>query len=244
MNCPKCGTPAGAGAAHCKRCGTALAAKAAKGAAAAAPASDEIDLMPLDESKPSAYSAYEPPPGLNVGPPPPAGKAPPGPPGPGGPPPPGAPGKKIRGAMAAPKTLPINTIVGAALGVIFLSWIGWLVFRTKNELKVGDAKFERLVAVQANQTYVKNIEVTGLVPYTMDVEVLDGDVLVGVVKRPHKDPSNMAAIKQLGEPLETLRKGDKRTLNGEFKHKEQWSWVVANDTKKSARVKVKFLAGQ
>ena len=64
MNCPKCRTPAAAGAAHCKRCGSPLGGKAA--AAQAPAASDEIDLMPLEESKAPAYSAYEPPPGLDL----------------------------------------------------------------------------------------------------------------------------------------------------------------------------------
>ena len=97
MNCPKCGTPAQAGATHCKRCGTALAAKAKAAKAAAEPASDDIDLMPMEESKTPAFSAYEPPPGLDIGPPPaPVGKAPAGPPDPNGPPP-DMPGKKVRG---------------------------------------------------------------------------------------------------------------------------------------------------
>ena len=240
MNCPKCGTPAQAGAAHCKRCGTPLAAKAAK-TAAAQPASDEIDLMPLEESKTPAYSAYEPPPGLAVGPPPPGGTAPPGP---DGPPSPEATGKKtkIRGAMAAPKQLPINLIVGGAVGLILILVIGWMSLRTKNEVKVGKAKLERpSFRVNAGQVYVEDIEVTGVVPYTLEVTVVDGEVLVGVMTRNHKDPRKLDAIRSTGE-LEALRKGDSKTFAGEFKNKEQWSWVLANETKKPARLKVKFLA--
>lgn len=240
MNCPKCGTPAQAGAAHCKRCGSALAAKAAKGAAAAAPASDEIDLMPLEEPKAAAYSAYEPPPGLNVGPPPPAGKAPPGPPGPGGPPPPDAPGKKIRGAMAAPKTLPINTIVGGALGLILLLVVGWMVFRTKNEIKIGKPKFDKIYMVNPGQLFVEDFEVTGVVPYTLELTVTEGEALTGMIKRNHKDPRKLDAIKSLGEPLESVKKGDTKTFSDSFKHKEQWSWILSNETKKPARLKVKF----
>ncbi|HVE41127.1 MAG TPA: protein phosphatase, partial [Planctomycetota bacterium] len=66
MNCPKCKTAAPDGASHCKRCGNPLTAKAA---AAAAAIPDEIDLMPMEESKAPAYSPYEPPPELG-GPPP------------------------------------------------------------------------------------------------------------------------------------------------------------------------------
>lgn len=242
MNCPKCGTPAAAGASHCKRCGTALAAKAGKAAAAAKPASDEIDLMPLEEPKTPAYSAYEPPPGLDLGlPPAPTGKAPAGPPDPSGPPP-DAPGKKIRGAMASPKQLPINMIIGGVLGLILLCVVGWMVFRTKNEVKVGKAKVEKGYMVNPGQIYVEDIEVTGTVPYALDVSVTEGEVLVGVFKRSHKDPKKLDAIKQLGEPLESLKKGDSKSLTGEFKHKEQWSWILANETKKPARLKVKFVA--
>lgn len=241
MNCPKCGTEAQAGAGYCKRCGAALAAKAKAAAKTAEPSSsDEIDLMPLDDKKP-AYSAYEAPPGLEGGVAPPGGAAPSGPPGLGGPPP-DAPVKKIRGAMAAPKTLPVSKIVGAAIGAILLLWIGWLVFRTKNEVKVGEAQFQGMIALQPNAPpTVKNIEVTGIVHYTLDVEVLEGEVLAGVVKRPHKDPKTLAAIKQ-GEPLQTVKKGEKVPFTGDFGHKEQWSWIVANDTKKVARVRVKFVA--
>ena len=221
--------------------GTPLAAKAKAAAAAEPSSSDEIDLMPLDEKKP-AYNAYEAPPGLEGGVAPAGGIAPPGFPGPGGPPAPDAPVKKIRGAMAAPKKSPIGTIVFGALGAIVLIWIAWLVFRTKNEVKVGDAKFERILAVPAGGTVVKNIEVTGVIHYTLDVEVLDGEVLAGVVKRGHREPTTLAAIKQLGEPLQAMKKGEKAPFTGDFNHKEQWSWVLGNETKKNARVKVKFVA--
>lgn len=242
MNCPKCGTPAAAGAAHCKRCGTALAAKAKAAAAKAEQSSsDEIDLMPLEESKTPAYSAYEPPPGLDLGPPPPAGKAkaPAGPPDPNGPPP-DAPGKKIRGAMAAPQKSPLGMIIGGGLGVVLLIIVGWMVFRTKNEVKIGKPKADKVYMVNAGQLFVEDIECTGIVPYTLDVSVTEGEVLVGVIKRTHKDPKKLDAIKALGEPLETMKKGDTKTLSGQFGHKEQWSWVLGNDSKKPARLKVKF----
>jgi hypothetical protein len=239
MNCPKCRTEAPAGADYCKRCGTALAAKAKAAAAQSeSSSSDEIDLMPLDEKKP-AYQAYEAPPGLDGGPLPPAGKAAPQGPGPDGPPLDG-PVKKIRGANAAPKTLPINAIIGGAIGLILLLGIGWMVLRTKNEVKVGKPKLEKGYLINAGQLFVEDVEVTGVVPYSLEVSVTEGEALVGIYKRTHKDSRKLDAIKGSGE-LETLKKGDSKTYTGEFKHKEQWSWVVANDTKKPTRLKVKFV---
>jgi hypothetical protein len=217
------------------------AAKAAKAAAPAPAASDEIDLMPLEESKTPAFSAYEPPPGLDgIGPPPPAGKtAPAGPPDPNGPPP-DAPGKKIRGAMAAPKQSPVMKIVGGAIGVALLLVVAWMVFRTKNEVKIGKPKFDKPYSVNPGQVFVEDFEVTGVVPYTLELTVTEGEVLAGMIKRTHKDPRKAEAIKSLGEPLETVKKGEPKSFNGEFKHKEQWSWVLINETKKPARLKVKF----
>jgi hypothetical protein len=244
MNCPKCGTPAAAGVTYCKRCGTALAAKAKAAAAKSEESSsDEIDLMPMEESKTPAYSAYEPPPGLDVGPPPPAGKkaAPEGPPDPNGPPP-DLPGRKIRGANAAPDKLPIGKIIGGGLGLILLCVVGWMVFRTKNEIKLGQAKYDKVQTVNPNQTFIHDLEATGVVPYTLEFEVAEGEALVGITKRNPKDPKTVAAVKKLDEPLKTLKKGEKESFTGELKNKEQWSWIIANDSKKPTRVKVKFLA--
>lgn len=240
MNCPKCSTPAAQGATHCRRCGAALSAKAA---AAAAAASDEIDLMPLEPSKTPAFSAYEPPPELQ-GPPSPAAKgakaAPADPAGPPGPPAPGIYVPKIRGANAAPAKTNLNMIIGLVVVVIIAGFIAWRVLRTKNEVVVGKPKFETLVSLSANQQRVENISVTGVVAYTLDIEVTEGEMTVGVVQRPHKDPANIAALKKLPDPVETMKKGDKKPLSGEFKHQEQWSLIFYNDTKKAARAKVKF----
>ena len=236
MNCPKCGTAAPAGAGYCKRCGSALAAKAKAAAAAEPSSSDEIDLMPLEPTKPS-YSAYEPPPGLEGGPP---SKGVAAPPGPDGPPAADAPVRKIRGANSAPKQLPINAIVGGAIALILLVTVGWMMLRTKNEVKVGKPKFDKPYSVNPGQLYVEDFEVTGVVPYTLEVTVTEGEVLTGVIRRTHKDPKKIDVIKNLGEPLEVVKKGEPRTFSAEFKHKEQWSWVVANETKKPARIRVKF----
>lgn len=246
MNCPKCQTPAAQGATHCRRCGSPLSAKAA----AAPAASDEYELMPLEPSKPSSFNPYEAQPGVEAPPPPPAkgakgAKALPAAPadpaeGPPGPPPPGTYVPKIRGANAAPAKTNLNLIIGGVVLVIIVGFIAWRLLRTKNEVVVGKPKLETLVSLSANQQRVENISVTGVVPYTMDVEVTEGEMIVGVVQRPHKDPANIAALKKLPDPVETLRKGDKKPFSGEFKHQEQWSLIFYNDSKKSARAKVKF----
>jgi hypothetical protein len=200
MNCPKCQTPAAAGAAHCKRCGTALG----KAAAAKAPSSsDEIDLMPMEPAK-SSYSAYEPPPGIDMAPGPAASPVKLGPKdapsdGPPGPPSPEA-IAKIRGANAAPPQSPLVKIIGAVVVVLVL----------------------------------------GFVSYKLEVEILDGEMLVGVVERSHKESQKMADLKKYD--LKSMKKGDKEEFTGEFKHKVQASWIFANDSKKPAKAKVKFLA--
>jgi hypothetical protein len=130
MNCPKCATPAAAGATHCKRCGSAIgggkAGPAKAGPAKAAAASDEIDLMPLEESKTPAFSAYEPPPGIELPGPAAAGPklgakaatdGPPGPPGAGDYVP------KIRGANAGPRQGNLTMIIGGAVAVLILGFI-------------------------------------------------------------------------------------------------------------------------
>ena len=239
MNCPKCTTPAAAGATHCKRCGTPLSAKAAAPAA-----TEEYDLMPMEEAKP-AFSAYEPPPGLDLGPPPPAAagakggaKA-----APGGPP--GAPGAdyvpKIRGAMASPPQNKLTRIIGAAVAVVGLIVVAYFVFRTKSEMVFGKPKTEQLILLQPGKVFPADVEATGVMSYAFDVEMLDGEMLVGMVQRSRKDPKTLADLKKC-EPLKTLRKGEKESFTGELKHKEQWSWMLLNDSKKPARAKVKFLA--
>jgi hypothetical protein len=239
MNGPKCQTPAAAGAAHCKRCGSPLGGKAA--AAKAPAASDEIDLMPLEESKTPAYSAYEPPPGLDLpgGPAPALKLGPKGGPsdGPPGPPSPEA-IAKIRGANAAPPANPLTKFIGLGVVVVVLGLIAWLVLRTKNEIIVGKPKFEQPIMLGSNQVKVENIEVTGHFSYKLDVEILDGELLVGVVERSHKDSAKLADLKK--HDLKSMKKGDKEEFTGDFKHKVQASWMFLNDSKKPAKARVKF----
>jgi hypothetical protein len=236
MNCPKCQTPAAAGASHCKRCGSPLSAKAA-----AASSSDEIDLMPLEPSK-EAFSAYEPPPGVEAGGPPVAApekggtksraKADPSAP-------PGDYVPKIRGANAGPAQSKLTLIIGGLVAVIVVGLIVWSLVRTKNEVIVGKGKYEQVIPLGSNMVRLENLQVTGQFSYTLDVDVQDGEMLVGLVQRSHKDPQKLADLKKC-DGLETLKKGDKKQFTGELKHKEQYSWMLLNDTKKPAKAKVKF----
>jgi len=237
MNCPKCQTPAAAGASHCKRCGSPLSAKAA-----AASSSDEIDLMPLEPSK-EAFSAYEPPPGIDGGGPPVAAapekggtksraKADPS-----GPPADYVP--KIRGANAGPAQSKLTLIIGGLVAVIVVGLIVWSLVRTKNEVIVGKGKYEQVIPLGSGMVRLENLQVTGQFSYTLDVDVQDGEMLVGLVQRSHKDPQKLADLKKC-DGLESLKKGDKKQFTGELKHKEQYSWMLLNDTKKPAKAKVKF----
>jgi hypothetical protein len=232
MNCPSCGTPAPTGAAHCKRCGKPLGAKPA----AAAAASDEIDLMPLEESKAPAHSTFEPPAGLAL--PGALGKAPKDY---SKPPEPGDPVSKIRGASGAPPKSKTNLIVGCVIAVLVVGFIGWRVLRTKNEVVVGKAKVETTVSLLAGATRVENVEITGQVPYTFEVTATDGDVLMAIFQRSPKDLATLPALKKLAEGFETVKKGDTHSMSGTFMA-GQYSWAVANEGKKPVRAKVKFVA--
>ena len=237
MNCPKCQTPAAAGASHCKRCGSPLSAKAA-----AAASSDEIDLMPLEPSK-EAYSAYEPPPGVDAGGPPVAAAPEKGgtksraKPDPSAPPADYVP--KIRGANAGPAQSKLTLIIGGLVAVIVVGLIVWSLVRTKNEVIVGKGKYEQVIPLGSGMVRLENLQVTGQFSYTLDVDVQDGEMLVGLVQRSHKDPQKLADLKKC-DGLESLKKGDKKQFTGELKHKEQYSWMLLNDTKKPAKAKVKF----
>lgn len=235
MNCPKCGTPAADGAKHCRRCGAALSGKAA----AAPSSSDEIELMPLEESKPPAHSSFEPPPDLLKGTPGPGAKGGPAG-GPSGPPAPGDYVPKIRGANASPAKGNTNLIIGGVVLAIIVGFIAWRMFRTKNELVSGRAKVETSAMLPPNQPRIENIELTGKLTYTLEVNAPDGDLSVGFFKRSPKDPSTLAALKKLDDGFETVRKGDTAHKGGELLA-GQYSWVVVNEGKKPARAKIKFV---
>lgn len=238
MNCPKCGTETTAGASHCRRCGAALSTKAA----ATPSSSDEIDLMPLETSKP-AYSAYEAPPGLE-GPPPPGGAAvadeEPG--NRAGPVLAAGKVSRVRGANASPAKLNLNLIIGGSLAVILILFIAWRLLRTENKAVGTGAKLEQTtLQIQPNQSKVGNFEVTGKINYTFDVTAVDSDLLVGVVQRNPKDPTTVAVLKKLPDTLDPIRKNEPHNMSGELKA-GQYSWVIINEGKKAARAKARFSA--
>jgi hypothetical protein len=234
MNCPKCKTAAPDGASHCKRCGNPLTAKAA---AAAAAIPDEIDLMPMEESKAPAYSPYEPPPELGGPPPAAAGPGTKVRPKPEGPPPPSS----FRDAPAE-KGSNTNLIIGGVVLALLFGFIGWRIIRPKHEIKApGKAKFESSATLQPNQVRVEDLEVIGSVTYKLEVDALDTDIGYGVFKRAPKDSRNLAALKKLPEGFDTASKGDPQTKTGELKE-GTWSWILINEGKKPARVKFKWVA--
>jgi hypothetical protein len=233
MNCPKCTTPAAEGASHCKRCGNPLTAKA-KAASQAVP--DEIDLMPLEESKAPAYSPYEPPPELGGPPAPAAGPGTKVRPKPGGPPPPSS-------FRNEPKEKGSNTnlIIGGVVLALLLGFVGWRIVRPRHEVKVGKVKVESSATLQPNQVKVEDLEINGSVTYKLEVEALDSDIGYGVFKRAPKDSRVLAAIKKLPEGFDTASKGDPQTKTGELTT-GTWSWILINEGKKPARVKFKWVA--
>jgi len=233
MNCPKCSTPAAAGASHCKRCGNPLTAKAAASAAAIP---DEIDLMPMEESKTPSYSPYEPPPELGGAP---AAAPAPGTkvrPKPDGPPPPSS-------FRNQPQEKGSNTklIIGGVVLALLLGFIGWRIVRPRHEVKVGKAKVESSATLQPNQVKVEDLEINGSVTYKLEVEALDSDIGYGVFKRTPKDSRQLAAVKKLPEGFDTASKADPQTKTGELTT-GTWSWILINEGKKPARVKFKWVA--
>jgi hypothetical protein len=230
MNCPKCSTPAAAGAAHCKRCGTPLSAKAAP---AATP--DEIDLMPLEPTNTPTYSPYETPPELGG---PPAAAASPGTktrPKPEGPPAPGS----FRNERAADKGSHTNLIIGGVVLALLLGFVGWRIIRPKHELKAGKPKVETSATLQPNQVRVEDLEVVGSLSYKLEVNALDSEISYGMFKRAPKDSKALAAVKKLPEGFDTAIKGETASKSGELQE-GTWSWILINEGKKPARVKFKF----
>jgi len=117
------------------------------------------------------------------------------------------------------------------------------MFRTKNELVVGKPRQEPTIFLQPGQTNVANFEVTGTIPYTMDVNVTDGEVQVAMIQRPHKSPTTLSRSRSCPTRSRRCGRATPRPSPGSSSTKEQWSWVIYNDSKKPARVKVKFNAG-
>jgi len=236
MNCPKCRTEAPGGASHCRRCGKALAGGGPKPSA-----SDdvELELKPLEPSNPPAHSDFEPP--ADLGGPPaaqPSGTAvasteeePPVP----------EPKVRPRGPNAMPQRDKRTTwIIAGALGLAVVLFIGWRLFRTENKVVTGRAKVDPVTwTLQPNQPKVENLEISGNIGYTLEITSVDSSILIGMVQRSPRDPMRVADLKKLSDPLETLAKGQTRTLMGELKA-GQYSWVLINESKKPSRAKVKF----
>jgi hypothetical protein len=233
MHCPACKANVPAGTKKCPKCGK----------PALASTSDEIDLMPMDEPKPSDPAAFNPHPEPTAAPQHATAKGVKriGPPVPGeGPPPIEEPMRMRAGAMAA-KASNTNLIIGGVVALILVLFIGWRMLRTENKIVLGKDKVETSWMISANQAKAENLDISGVIKWTLDITPTEDTVLVGVVPRNPKDPMTIAAFKKLPETYEPVKKGETKSLSGEFKT-GQYSWVVMNETKKPVRVKVKFKA--
>jgi hypothetical protein len=255
MNCPKCSTPAAAGASHCRRCGAALTAKAA--APSAVP--EEYDLLPMEPTKAPSYTPYEEPPASGG----PTSAAP-------------TPGTKSRtkpedtssgtksrkkpdaGPLPElPPDIPANVrnykppveekesktglLIGGVLLGILLLFIGWRMLRPKHEIVAGQAKIDSSATLNPNQVFLKPIEIVGTWRYSLEVHALDSEISVGVFRRGAKDRSTLADLKKLPEGFDTANKGEAFSKSGELTT-GAYVWVLVNEGKKPARVKFKFLA--
>jgi hypothetical protein len=230
MHCPACKATVPAGTKKCPKCGK----------PALASSSDEIDLMPLDEPKPSDPAAFQPHPEPTAPPPPMPGKGVRriGPPGPGEEQPQEEPMRARAGAMVA-KADNTKLIVGGAVALLLLIFIGWRMFRTENKVVGLDPTVDnKPFTIQPNQVLVKSVEISGIMHWSFEVTPESDSVLAGIVQRGAKDPATIPVLKKL-DGLETVKKGDVHPMSGEFKA-GQYSWVVINESKKAVRVKVKF----
>jgi hypothetical protein len=231
MHCPACKATVPNGSKKCPKCGK----------PALASSSDEIDLMPLDEPKPSDPAAYQPHPDPTA-PPPGKGVKRIGPPVPGEEPPAIEEPMRVRAGATVAKGSNVNLIAGGVVALLLALFIGWRMLRTENKIVLGDGNVDnKPFTVQPNQVLIKNLDISGKIHWNFEVTPDSDSVLVGVVQRGSKDPATIAALKKLSDPLETVKKGDVHPMSGEFKT-GQYSWVVINEGKKAVRIKVKFKA--
>ena len=237
MNCPKCSTPAAAGATHCRRCGNPLTAKAA---AASSAVPDEIDLMPMEPAKESSFSPYEPPPGVG------------GPPAPPEPAAPAAPGTKVRPKPLGP-SMPVSSvsdeddkkgkttlIIAGVVCAIFVLFIGWRMLRPRHEIVAGKAKADSSAMMPPNSPRIENFEIAGTFTYKLEVNAPDSEISIGIFKRTPKDNSSLAALKKLPEGFEIVGKGETTEKTGQLSS-GTYSWILVNEGKKPARAKFKWV---
>jgi hypothetical protein len=234
MHCPACKATVPNGTTKCPKCGK----------PALASTSDEIDLMPMDEPKPSDAPAFNPHPEPTAPPRSPAGKGVKrvGPAVPGEEPPAVDEPIRVRAGALVAKGSNVNLIAGGVVGLLLVLFIGWRMLRTENKIVLGDGNVDnKPFTIQPNQVLMKNLDISGMIHWNFEVMPESDSVLVGVVQRGAKDPATIAALKKLPESLEIVKKGDVHPMSGEFKT-GSYSWVVINENKKAVRVKVKFKA--
>jgi hypothetical protein len=232
MHCPSCNKTLAAGT-KCPKCGKLAVASSV----------DEIDLMPMDEPKVAGAAAFQPPPEAFLPPPAMPGKgtkkkalvAP-------GEEPPMSEPLRIRAGALAPKASYTNKLIGGTVLLMVLLFIAWRMLRTENKVIGLDPTIDnKTFTLQPNQALVRNVEISGTIGWKFEVTATDDTVAIGVVRRSAKDPQTIAALKQLPDLYETVKKGETHPMSGDFKT-GTYSWVVLNENKKAVRVKVKFKA--
>lgn len=200
--------------------------------------------MPMDEPKTTGEAAFQPPPEAFLPPPAMPGKGIKrlAPPVPGEEPPPDEPVGRLRAGAMVPRGGNTNLIIGGAVLLMILLFIGWRMFRTENKVIGLDPTVpKRTFTVQPNQPLVRNVNISGSIAWSFEVTALDDTVSVGVVQRDSKDPQTLAALKNLPATYDPVMKGETHPMSGVFKT-GQYSWVVLNEGKKAVRVKVDFKA--
>lgn len=149
-----------------------------------------------------------------------------------------------RGAAAAGGPDGKGKLIGLGVAGLVVVLVLFLVLRpSKPPVKIsGRTNFDATITVGAGGARVENLDVKGgSAAYTLDVDAIDGSVLVGVAKRAPRDPITPAALKKLPGGLKPAAKGGGQSLSGEL-DPGTWSWIVLNESKAPVKVKVKFKA--
>jgi hypothetical protein len=233
-SCPSCGKGVTSSATSCGTCGAELQPASP---AAAAPAAHSYDLAP-EEPKKKAEKEAE----VSGGSPfdvpitPEAAAA--------------KPGEIIRPKISLrpddtpqqPFELTKGTLVIGVLVVLALIFMVIKACKTEYKLE-GRWRQPTLSdnAFGANRPKVENFVVKGGATYEFEVHALDGDLLIGVIRRDPKASATNAALKTAPEGLTAVPKGQSRKLEGELKP-GTYSWVVVNEGAKPVKGKWKYLA--
>jgi hypothetical protein len=227
-SCPACGKGVTASAAKCPSCGKEIAAPAP------AAGGHSYDLMPEEPKKEEAspratafdaaiseQAAVAAKPGEII-----------------------RPKIKLRDDDDGPQT-PFFTKGTAAMAIIAGLMVIGVVFKAcRTEYKLEGAWRRPTMSDNtfgANRPKVENFVVKGGANYEFEVQAIDGDLLIGVVRRDPKSTANNAGLKAAPEGLTAVPKGSTQKLEGYLKP-GTYSWVVVNEGAKPVKGKWRYLA--